>query len=138
MIQGTRSGGGTRLDWTDWNWTDQTDQTDWNCRPTRTRPTRPTGPDQTRVTSAEQRLPIKDQGSWIMNQGSWIKDQRSSIKERIKDAGSWIKDLGPCFGMNDHPTRDTGVISRLSKCTIEDLSVYIGFVTSRILDLGLA
>ena len=52
--------------------------------------------------------------------------------------GSRIKDLGPCFGMNEHPGRDTDVISRLSKSTIEDLSFYIGFVTSRILDLVLA
>ena len=62
-----------------------------------------------------------------MDHGSWIMDQESRIL-----------DLGPCFGMNDHPVRDTDVISRLSKSTIEDLSFYIGFVTSRILDLVLA
>ena len=59
----------------------------------------------------------------IKDQGSWIKDHGSSIK----DPGSWIKDLGLCFGMNDHPGRDTDVISRLSKSTIEELSFYIGF-----------
>ena len=44
----------------------------------------------------------------------------------------------PCFGMNDHPGRDTDVISRLSKSTIEDLSFYIGFtrIESRIKHLG--
>ena len=101
------------------------------------------------MTSAEQRLPIKDQGSWIKDQrssikdrikdqGSWIKDHGSSIK----DPGSWVKDLGPCFGMNDHPGRDTDVMSRLSKSTIEDISFYIGFTTellaSRISDLVFA
>ena len=30
--------------------------------------------------------------------------------------------------MNGHPRRDTDVILRLSKATIEDLSFYIGFV----------
>ena len=39
-----------------------------------------------------------------------------------------IKDQGPCFGTNEHPRRDTDVILRLSKSTIEDLSFYIGFV----------
>ena len=40
--------------------------------------------------------------------------------------------------MNEHPGRDTDVISRLSKSTIQDLSFYIGFtrIGSRILDLG--
>ena len=40
--------------------------------------------------------------------------------------------------MNDHPGRDTDVISRPSKSTIKDLSFYIGFtrVQSRIKDLG--
>ena len=32
-----------------------------------------------------------------------------------------IKDHGPCFGTNGHPRRDTDVILRLSKSTIEDL-----------------
>ena len=54
-----------------------------------------TGPDpdrtRTGVTSAEQRLPIMDHGSWIMDHGSLIKDQRLKIKYQ----GSWIKDLGP-------------------------------------------
>ena len=39
-----------------------------------------------------------------------------------------IKDHGPCFGTNGHPRRDTDVILRLSKSTIEDRSFYIGFV----------
>merc|ERR1711953_1556972 len=56
--------------------------------------------------------------------------------------GSRIKDLGPCFGMNGPPRRDTDVISRLSKSTIEDRSFYIGFtmelLASRTLDLVLA
>ena len=103
-------------------------------------------PDRTRATSAEQRLPIKDQGSRIMDHGSrikdhgsWIMDQRSWIMEqgsRIKDPGSWT------FGMNDHPGRDTDVISRPSKSTIKDLSFYIGLQRSNqgssILDLVLA
>ena len=40
--------------------------------------------------------------------------------------------------MNDHPGRDTDVISRPSKSTIKDLSFYIGFtrIGSRIKDLG--
>ena len=40
--------------------------------------------------------------------------------------------------MNGHPGRDTDVISRLSKSTIQDLSFYIGFtrIRSRIKDLG--
>ena len=37
-------------------------------------------------------------------------------------------DVGPCFGTNEHPRRDTDLILRLSKSTIEDLSSYIGFV----------
>ena len=39
--------------------------------------------------------------------------------------------------MNEHPGRDTDVISRLSKSTIQDLSFYIGFtrIRSRIKDL---
>ena len=62
-----------------------------------------------------------------MDQRSWITDH-----------GSWILDLGPCFGMNDHPGRDTDVISRPSESTIKDLSFYIGFtrIGSRTLDLG--
>ena len=45
---------------------------------------------------------------------------------------------GPCFGTNEHPRRDTDVISRLSKSTIQDLSFYIGFtrIGLRIKDLG--
>ena len=40
--------------------------------------------------------------------------------------------------MNDHPGRDTDVISRPSESTIKDLSFYIGFtrIGSRIQDLG--
>ena len=41
--------------------------------------------------------------------------------------GSRIQDLGPCFGMNGHPGRDTDVISRPSKSTTEDLSFDIAF-----------
>ena len=37
-------------------------------------------------------------------------------------------DVGPCFGMNGQPRRDTDVILRLFKSTTEDLSFYIGFV----------
>ena len=57
---------------------------------------------------------------------------------KIMDQGSRILDLGPCSGMNDHPGRDTDVISRPSKSTIKDLSFYIGFtrIGSRIQDLG--
>ena len=51
-------------------------------------------------------------------------------------------DQGSFFGMNDHPGRDTDMISRLSKSTIEDLSFYIGFpmelLASRFLDIVLA
>ena len=72
-----------------------------------------------------------DHGSKIMDHGS-----------RIMDPGSWILDLGSCFGMNDHPGRDTDVISRLSKSTIEDLAFYIDFTMEllalRILDLVFA
>ena len=62
----------------------------------------------------------------------------STVLYWIKDQGSRIKDLGPCSGMNDHPGRDTDVISRPSKSTIKDLSFYIGFtrIGSRIQDLG--
>ena len=67
---------------------------------------------------------IMDHGSRIMDQGSWIMDRGS----KIKDQRSRIKDLGPCFGMNEHPGKDTDLISRLSKSTIEDLSFYIGFI----------
>ena len=40
--------------------------------------------------------------------------------------------------MNEHPGRDTDMISRLSKSTFEDLSCYMGFarIGSRIKDLG--
>ena len=81
---------------------------------------RPTRLDRTGAKSAEQRLPIKDQGLRALGQGPRTKDH------------------GPCFGMNEHPRRDTDVISRRFKSTIEDLSFYIGFVTSWILDLVLA
>merc|ERR1712110_763009 len=116
--------------WTDQNWTDR-NQTDQN-RTDRNRTARPdqTGPERhPRSRGFPSR--IKDQGS---DHGSRIKHPGS----RIKDKGSRIKDLGPCFGMNEHPGRDTDVISRLSNSTIEDLSFYIGFtrIGSRILDLG--
>ena len=50
--------------------------------------------------------------------------------QKIADppSGSRIKYPGPCFGTNGHPRRDTDVILRLSKSTIEDLSFYIDFV----------
>ena len=60
------------------------------------------GGGRTGATSAEQRLPIKDQGSRI-------------------------RDLGPCFGMNGHFRRDPDVIARQPESTIDFLSVYIGF-----------
>ena len=55
----------------------------------------------------------------------------------IKDLGPWTLDLGPCFGMNDHPGRDTDVISRPCNSTFKDLSFCIGFtrIGSRIKDL---
>jgi len=59
-----------------------------------------------------------DQGPRTKDQGSRSKDQGSSIKVQ----GPRIKDHGPCFGTNEHPRRDTGAISRLSKSTIEGLS----------------
>ena len=101
------------------------------------------------MTSAEQSLPIKDQGSRIMdlmdcgsrimgqrskskyqgsNQGSRIMDQGAWIKyqgSRIMDQGSWTLDLGP--GMNGQPGRDTDLRSRPSESTIKDLSFDIGF-----------
>ena len=54
------------------------------------------------------------------------------------DQGPWTLDLGPCSGMNDHPGKDTDVISRPSESTIKDLSFYIGFtrIQSRIKHLG--
>ena len=57
---------------------------------------------------------------------------------RILDLGPWTLDLGPRFGMNDHPGKDTDVISRPSKSTIRDLSFYIGFtrIGPWTLDLG--
>ena len=107
-----------------------------------------------RSRTKDQRSRIKDQGSRIKDQGARTKDQGPRTKDqgprtkdhgpwtldqgpRIKDQGSRIKDQGPCFGMNEHPGRDTDVISRLSKSTIEDLSFYIGFtrIGSRIKDL---
>ena len=50
----------------------------------------------------------------------------------------WTLDLGPCSGMNDHPGKDTDVISRPSESTIKDLSFYTGFtrIQSRIKHLG--
>ena len=71
------------------------------------------------------------QRSWIMDQGSRIKDQGPRIKvqgPRIKVQGPRIKDHGPCFGTNEHPRRDTDVISRLSKSTIKGLSKYPSWV----------
>ena len=97
----------------------------WRIRWTTLEPDRP---DQTGVTSAEQRLPIMDHGSRIMDQRSKIKDHGSRIMDhgsKIMDHGSRILDLGPCSGMNDHPGRDTDVRSRPSESTIKDLSFYL-------------
>ena len=46
-----------------------------------------------------------------------------------------IKDHGPCFDTNEHPRRDTDVILRLSKSTIDDLSFYIGFINELIVKM---
>ena len=69
---------------------------------------------------------IKDQGSRIKDKDrgsrTRIKDQGSRIKDqgsRIQDQGSRIKDHGPCFGTNEHPRRDTDVILRQSKASID-------------------
>ena len=50
----------------------------------------------------------------------------------------WTLDLGPRSGMNDHPGKDTDVISRPSESTIKELSFYIGFtrIQSSIKHLG--
>ena len=83
-----------------------------------------------------------DLGSWITDQGSWIMDQGSMIMDHgswVMDHGSRIKDQGSrTLFWHEHPGRDTGVISRLSKSTIEDLSFHIGFtrIGLRIKDLG--
>ena len=104
---------------------------------TRTRPPDRTGPDRSDIRGAEashqgSRIKDQDQGS---DQGPWTKD----VRPRTKDLGPRTKDHGPCFGTNGHPRRDTDVISRLSKSTIQDLSFYIGFtrIGSRIKHLGL-
>jgi hypothetical protein len=57
---------------------------------------------------------------------------------KIMNQGSRILALGPCSGMNDHPGRDTDVISRPSNSIIKDLSFFIGFtrIGSRIKHLG--
>ena len=120
---------------TDRNQTDQTDQNRTDRNQTDRNRTGP-GPDRTRtgVTSAEQRLPIMDHGSTIKSQGSWIKYQGSRIMDQVSSVKypvSKIKDLGPCSGMNEHPGRDTDMISRLSKSTIKDLSFYVGFTRIR-------
>ena len=67
----------------------------------------------------------KDQESRTKDQGPRTKDQGP----RIKDQGPRIKDHGPCFCTNEPPRRDTDVILRLSKFTIEDLPFYIGFIS---------
>ena len=88
-------------------------------------------------------------GPWMMRlveevgpRASRIKDQGSRIKDKDRGSRTRIKDHGPCFGSNEHTRRDTDVILRLSRSTIEDLSFYIGFtmelLASRILDLVLA
>ena len=65
----------------------------------------------------------KDHGPRTKDQGPRTKDQGP----KTKDQGPRTKDHGPCFGTNGHPRRDTDVILRLSKSTIEYLSFYIGF-----------
>ena len=92
-----------------------------------------------------------DHGLWIKDHGSKIEDQVSRIGSRIKDHGSRIMDHGSRIqdpGSKDpgswtlfwyrRSKRDTDVISRLSKSTIQDLSFYIGFtrIGSKIQDLG--
>ena len=76
-------------------------------------------------------------GAWTGPEGGGGQTGATSAEQRLP-----IKDHGPCFGTNGHPRRDTDVISRLSKSTIEDLSFYVGFtmelLASRILDLVLA
>ena len=67
----------------------------------------PDRPDRTVATSAEQRLPIKDEGS------------------RIQDQGSSIKHLGPCFGMNGHFRSDLDVISRPPESIIDSTSFFV-------------
>ena len=67
---------------------------------------------------------IQDPGSRIKDPGSSIKDQGARIKDkdqgsRTNDPGSRIKDHGPCFGMNEHPRRDTDAILRQPKAPIE-------------------
>ena len=62
-----------------------------------------------------------------------IYNRKSIIFNRLDNGITCIKG----FGMNVHPRRGMDVISRLSKSTIEDLSFYIGFVRSRILELVL-
>ena len=60
-----------------------------------------------------------------------LQNPKTSKSYWMKDLGAYrsrIKDLGPCFGTNGHPRRDTDVIFRLSKSTIEDLPFYEGFM----------
>ena len=76
---------------------------------------------------------IQDQGPRTKDQGSRIKDQGP----RTKDQGPRTKDHGPCFGTNEHPRRDTDVILRLSKSTIEYLSFYIGFAMELVVKMNI-
>ena len=64
-----------------------------------------------------------DQRPRSKEQGSWTKDHGP----RTMDQGPRTKDHGPYFGTNEYPRKNTDVILRLSKSTIEDLSFYIGF-----------
>ena len=84
-----------------------------------------------RLTASKDHGPrTKDQGLRTKDHGPRTKDRGPRTKDqgpRIKDLGPRTKDLGPCFGTNEHPRRDTDVILRLSKSTIEDLSFYLGF-----------
>ena len=57
----------------------------------------------------------------------------SNIKRHIATysdicQGSRINNHGPFFGTNEHPRRDTDVILRLPKSTIEDLSFQEGVI----------
>merc|ERR1711953_528129 len=112
---------GNRTDWnrTDQNLTDQ-NRTDWNW-------TDRTGPERhPRSRGFPSR--IKDQGSWTLFWHEWaskkrygrdiktvqIYNRRPIILYRFHNGSTCIKDLGPCFGTNGDPRRDTDVISRLS------------------------
>ena len=91
------------------------------------RPARQNPVDQ--GSSIKDKARIEEQGLRIKDQWSRIKDQGSRMKaggrtwrparQDPEDQGSRIKNHGPCFGMNEHPRRDTDVILRQSKAPIE-------------------